>query len=73
MASQLTISCNSKIKGVWFALNEISDIHWHLFNGGVVERLNVFHDPFFFIVHQTDGHPFPTKSAASTNPGKIKR
>ena len=27
--------------GVWILLNKISHIHGHLFNGGVVERLNV--------------------------------
>lgn len=52
------------------ALNEIGDIHRHLFDGGVVERLDVFHGPYVIIGHQIDGHSLPTESAASANPDK---
>lgn len=52
------------------ALNQIGDIHRHLFDDGFVERLDVFHAPCVLVGHQIDGHSLPTESAASADPDR---
>lgn len=52
------------------SLNQVSDIHGHLLNGRVVERLNVSKDPLVFLSNKVNGNAFSAKPTSTANPGK---
>lgn len=59
--------------GVWSLLDEVSHIHGHLLNGGVVERLNVPQGSPVIISHHVDGYSLSAKTTTPTNPDKTKK
>ena len=48
-------------------LEEVSHVHGHLLDGGVVKLLNVVQRASVVLRHKVDGHAFTTKSSTTTN------
>jgi hypothetical protein len=48
-------------------LNQVSNIHWHLFNLSVIKLLNVLQGSLVFCSHEVDGSSFPTESTSSSD------
>lgn len=51
-------------------LQQVSDVHGHLLNGGVVELLNVMQRADVFSGHKVDGHTLATKATTTPNSEK---
>lgn len=49
-------------------LDQVSHVHGHLLNSGVVEGLNVTQRTLVLLRHHVDGHTLPAKPTSSTNP-----
>jgi hypothetical protein len=50
--------------------DEVSNIERHLFNGGVVEGLDVSKSPLVFFCYHVNSHTFAPKTTTTTNSGK---
>lgn len=48
-------------------LEKIGDVHWHLFNSGVVELLNVLESSLVLLGDEVDGSTLTTESTTSTD------
>mmetsp|Transcript_147075 Transcript_147075/g.208577 ORF Transcript_147075/g.208577 Transcript_147075/m.208577 type:complete len:110 (+) Transcript_147075:232-561(+) len=51
--------------------NEVGDVHWHLFDLGVVEPLKILHDANVVVRNKIDGHALSTEPTAASNPVKV--
>lgn len=49
-------------------LDEVSDVHGHLVDAGVVELLNVVQCALVFVSHEVDGNALTAKPTASADP-----
>jgi hypothetical protein len=49
-------------------LDEVSDVHGHLVDAGVVEFLDVVQSAFVLVSHEVDGHAQAAETASMTNP-----
>lgn len=51
-------------------LDEVSHVHRHLVNAGVVKLLNVVQRSLVLVGHEVDGDTLATESTAAANPAK---
>lgn len=54
------------------SLNQISNIHGHLFNRGTVVLFNVLENSSIVSSHKVNGYTLSTESSTTTNPGNNK-
>lgn len=52
-------------------LDQVGHIHGHLFDGGVVEGLDVPQCALVIFGHHVNSHTLPAKAASSSNPDNI--
>ena len=49
-------------------LDEVSDVHGHLVDAGVVEFLDVVQSAFVLVSHEVDGHALAAETTSTTDP-----
>ena len=49
-------------------LDEVSDVHGHLVDAGVVEFLDVVQNEFVLVSHEVDGHALAAETTSTTDP-----
>jgi len=48
-------------------LDQISHVHWHLFDGGIIEGLNLTHRTNIVVRHEVDGDTFTTEATRTAD------